>query len=140
MRPQASAPEPPAGARRRRGAAQHCRDLHAQVVLAALLAAAPDERAAGDLGLGYAAVHAVAAVDEHGAGTQVHAQEVDADDELAAEAARDEVAPRMGSRLLGAQDAVGDLLGDPRVVLRELRERAVAEQEEPAVADVRGDE
>ena len=46
----------------------------------------------------------------------------------------------MRARLLRRQDPVLHLLRHPRVVLGELRELPLAEQEQPAVADVRSDE
>src|SRR5581483_12032188 len=94
----------------------------------------------GKLGLGEEAVDAVAALHDDVAGTEVDRDEIDADDQLAAEAAGDDVPARVRPGILRRQDPVLDLLADPGVVLRELRQLALPEEEEPAVADVGAEE
>src|SRR5262249_41349956 len=76
-------------------------DLHAQVVLASPRAAAFDDRSTGrfrlvdeeadDLILAQIDVHAVAALQQHVARENLEREDVDADDELAAEATRQHV-------------------------------------------------
>src|SRR5262245_25090723 len=143
-----SATELPPGPRCRRRPAHHARDLHAQVVVSTLLARAPDECAPcrlrrvgadelGDLGLGEGVVDAVAHLDDDVAGADVEREDVDADDQLDAEAAREHVSARMGPGRLGREQPVLHLLPHPGVILRELGQAAVAKQEEPTVADVR---
>ena len=83
------------------------------------------------------AVDAVAALHDDVPGAEIHAEHVDADDQLAPEAAGQHVPPRMGARVLGREEAVLHLLPHPGVVLGELRERPLAPEEEAAVPDVR---
>src|SRR5215470_3268550 len=150
--PSGSAAESPPGARRRRGrAVAHRDDLHAQVVLAAgfdrgaeevdarLLRGAP-RNARAESSIVEHAVDAVAALDQHVAGLERERQDVDPDDQLRAEASRELMATRVRPRRFGREPAVAHLLRHPGMILRELPQLLAAQQQEPRVADVRGDE
>src|SRR5215813_4883138 len=112
-----SAPEPPPAPRRRRGAVEDGRHLHAQVVPAPGLPASTHEGLAGGLGrarteylgdlrLGHERVHTITQLGEHVAGANLRGEHVDAHDQVPAQGATQQVTLGVRTRLLGGQEAV----------------------------------
>src|SRR5262249_36331031 len=84
-------------------------------------------------------VDAVAALDDHVSRTEFEGEDVDRDDELSSETARKRVAAWLVAHPAHPGGA-GGAPADPWAVRGQLGEGAIAEEPEPAVAHVGGDE